>query len=372
MNRSIRLAGVGIAMTLIYFSAMPAALGRTWTDATGKHTTEAELISATQTEVHLRLADGTERTIPLKRLSVADRTFVRKHLAGDAEATESVSKPFSKDKAIADEKGASEAVRQVAEKFYQDLRTKERDKAKATLTDAGQAVAKKGKSPLAQIGSPDESPKAIKQGRVKVDGTQAEVPVQIRAEGVYHKTTLHLRLEKDEWRVFAISASLGDDERTLDFESEAVDPTKEPDPLQALVGQKIRLEGLTLDGVPIDLSRFEGKVVLIDFWATWCGPCRKEMPNILANWQQYHESGFEVIAVSVDKDLGELQKFLVQENPPWTVLADRHPQNRTSMAAAYGIRGIPAFILVGKDGKVAAVNCRGKRLGEQLAKLLGS
>ena len=125
MNRSIHSACGGVAVGLLVSSAAALAMARTWTDATDKHKTEAELISATQTEVHLRLSDGTQRTIPLKRLSVADRAFVRKHLAGNSGPAEAESKPSS------DEKGASDAVRQIAEKFYQDLRTKERDAAKA-------------------------------------------------------------------------------------------------------------------------------------------------------------------------------------------------------------------------------------------------
>jgi thiol-disulfide isomerase/thioredoxin len=119
------------------------------------------------------------------------------------------------------------------------------------------------------------------------------------------------------------------------------------------------------------MAQFAGKVVLIDFWATWCGPCRAEMPNILANYRQYRGLGFEVIAISVDRDLKELQKFVIQEQPPWTVVADHHPANRNHMGDRYGIRGIPAFILLGRDGKVAAVNCRGEQLGQKLAQLLG-
>ena len=76
-----------------------------------------------------------------------------------------------------------------------------------------------------------------------------------------------------------------------------------------------------------------------------------------------------MIAVSVDKDLDALKEFVAEEHPPWPVLADHHPQNQTPMAHKFGISGIPAFVLVGKDGKVVAVNCRGNELGMQLAKL---
>ncbi|MBN2291909.1 MAG: TlpA family protein disulfide reductase, partial [Pirellulales bacterium] len=107
------------------------------------------------------------------------------------------------------------------------------------------------------------------------------------------------------------------------------------------------------------------------FWATWCGPCRAEMPNILENWNKHHADGFEVIAISVDQDMKALREFVAKEQPPWTVVADNFPTNQNKMGARYGIRGIPAFILLGKDGKVVAVNCRGPRLGQEIAKLIG-
>jgi thiol-disulfide isomerase/thioredoxin len=207
--------------------------------------------------------------------------------------------------------------------------------------------------------------------RVKIDDKLAEIPVLVRADGKMHKTKLHLRREEDQWRVFALSATYPEGEKSINFEAEGT-AKKKSNPLQALVGKPLQLAGYTLDGSPLDMSRYAGKVVLVDFWATWCGPCRAEIPNILQNWEMHNDRGFDVIAISVDRDLNALKTFVADEKPPWVVVADKHPANKNSMGAKYGIRGIPAFILLGRDGKVAAVNCRGKRLGQQLAQLLGN
>lgn len=138
-----------------------------------------------------------------------------------------------------------------------------------------------------------------------------------------------------------------------------------------LVGNEMALQGISADGASFDLSDLKGKVVLVDFWATWCGPCIREMPNILKNHKKYHDQGFEVVAVSVDRNIGALEKYITANNPPWIVLADRHPKNPASMSDFYGISAIPTTILVGADGKVISLNCRGARLGKELAKIFG-
>lgn len=361
-----------VVASLVSLAAVVAAEMRTWTDSSGKHQIEAELLSVEDGKALLRRADGKEISVALDQLSVEDRAYVRKQTAPSPKPR-SAGVP-AKPRSAGNVDPEKSAVLEIAEKFYGDLKTKERTEARGLLTAAAQELATDGTSPLESLPTPDDHAKAIRTGKVRVDGDEAEVPVQVRVNGEFQKTTLHLRKDADQWRVIALSAKAGETENKVDFETPVAKPQPaedQPDPLAELVGKELPLAGFLLDGTPLDMSRFAGKVVLVDFWATWCGPCLAEMPNVLANYQRYRESGFEVIAISLDEDLGELRKFVAQQGPPWTVVADNHPLNQNKMGARYNIRGIPAFILLGKDGKVADVNCRGERLGQQLAQLLG-
>jgi thiol-disulfide isomerase/thioredoxin len=367
-----------IAAAVLILSTAAAEV-RTWTSADGKFTVQAEMLSVEDGSVSLRKADGTEINVPLTKLSKADRQFA----AGRASRTPALvpvtgidrsAKTESREQKLPASKttpttAALTTVREIAETFYADLRTTERASAAAALTAEAQKLALDKKSVLTSLPSPDQGAAALKVGKPKIKGTQAEVPVQVRVDGNNQKTLLHLRSEGDTWQVFALSVVLGKEEQTINFETPRPAAEKQ-DPLAALIGQKMELSGVTLDGQQLNMDKYKGKVVLVDFWATWCGPCRAEIPNILANWQRFHDAGFEVIAISVDQDLKELSEFVAAERPPWTVIADRHPINRNSMGQKYGITGIPAFVLIGADGKVATVHCRGERLGQALAKLL--
>jgi thiol-disulfide isomerase/thioredoxin len=144
------------------------------------------------------------------------------------------------------------------------------------------------------------------------------------------------------------------------------------------------VEGTTLDGKPLDWSKFEGKVVLIDFWATWCGPCRAELPNVRKNYEAYHDRGFEVIGISLDQKREDLDKFMEKEKLPWTIVTDdswnkEKPAVTTDgeklvpghLADYYGVFGIPTMILLGKDGKAITISARGEALNRALEKEFG-
>lgn len=335
--------------------AADAAESRTWTDKSGKFSIDAEVVAVQRGSVVLRSADGRQLTVPIKNLSAADQSF----LSGGDEAPADSRRGKPKGGEIAE----------LAEQFFEELRSEKREVIGESLTTKAQEVLKAGKSPIDALPAPEEGNRAVRIGRPKIEGSAAEVPVQVRVSGKGLKCKLHLRQEEDAWRIFAMSATYPGGEVSLNFEAEAL-AEEEADPLEALVGKPFPFAGVTLDGQPLDLSRYQGKVVLVDFWATWCGPCRKEMPNIYANYQKHYKNGFDVVAVSVDQDLEALSEFMTKMKPPWAVVADN--LNPRPMAAQYGIRSLPAFVVVGRDGKVAAVNCRGKQLGETVEQVLAA
>ena len=144
-----------------------------------------------------------------------------------------------------------------------------------------------------------------------------------------------------------------------------------------LVGNDVLVEGLFLDGEEIKWDEYRGKVVLIDFWATWCGPCLGEIPNVRALYEKYHDAGFEVVGYSVDDDLDALHEFEEERKLPWKTMSEKMSTDKKddkgepvykNLSAYYGVNAIPTMILVGKDGKAIDTNARGEHLKELLEK----
>lgn len=121
-----------------------------------------------------------------------------------------------------------------------------------------------------------------------------------------------------------------------------------------------------LDGEPISLAEYRGKVVLLDFWKTDCVPCIAEMPNVKAVYAAYHSRGFEVIGISFDLDETVLHKFIKKNELPWRQIFAGERQS-SPVAQKYRIEGIPTRFLIGREGRVISVEARGKSLGELVA-----
>ena len=122
--------------------------------------------------------------------------------------------------------------------------------------------------------------------------------------------------------------------------------------------QPFALADKTLKGAAISLDDYRGKVVLLDFWATWCKPCLEEIPSILHNYNKYHAQGFEVIAISADTDEAALRAYVEKHDLPWPQIYG--PDRNT--VTTYGVRAFPTSFLIGKDGTIAAVNPTGDYL----------
>lgn len=118
-------------------------------------------------------------------------------------------------------------------------------------------------------------------------------------------------------------------------------------------------------GTLVKLSDYKGKVVMVDFWASWCGPCRKENPNVVKAYNKYHDKGFEIIGVSLDTDRKAWLKALKADGLTWTHVSDLKGW-KSSPVQEFGITGVPTSFIVDKDGKVIAKDLRGEDLEKKL------
>jgi peroxiredoxin len=128
---------------------------------------------------------------------------------------------------------------------------------------------------------------------------------------------------------------------------------------------------LDVNGKAVRLSDFRGKYVLIDFWASWCGPCRRENPNVVKAYNTYKDKGFTVLGVSLDKS-GDREKWLAaieKDGLPWTQVSDLKAWDNEA-AKLYEVNAIPMNFLVDPNGKIIAKYLRGEALDEELKKLL--
>jgi len=151
---------------------------------------------------------------------------------------------------------------------------------------------------------------------------------------------------------------------------------------QIFVGNAKRMRGIqigdaapeitlnTTSDKPLSLSSLRGKVVLIDFWASWCGPCRQENPNVVKAYNRFKDKGFEIFSVSLDKDKTSWVKAIEKDGLLWPSHVSDLKYWQSAAAQTYGVNGIPATFLLDKDGKIIGKNLRGEALEKKLEEVL--
>jgi thiol-disulfide isomerase/thioredoxin len=135
------------------------------------------------------------------------------------------------------------------------------------------------------------------------------------------------------------------------------------------VGDTLDISFKAIDGRDVNLADLKGKVVLVDFWATWCVPCLRSLPKIQALYSKYHDKGFEIIGISLDEDRDKLEKFVATENIPWPQYFDGKGWEN-ELANEYGIESIPATFLIGPDGLIVTTDSSDEILSSKIAELL--
>ena len=124
----------------------------------------------------------------------------------------------------------------------------------------------------------------------------------------------------------------------------------------------------TPEGKPVSLSSLRGKCVLIDFWASWCGPCLREAPNVKKVYDKYHAKGFEVLSVSIDEDKAKWTDAIAKHHLDWLHVSSLKGW-KCPVAQLYKVSGVPAMFLIDRDGKIVSTKARGEVLEQEVSKL---
>ena len=224
------------------------------------------------------------------------------------------------------------------------------------------------------------------QSSPKRDSLASIIISQFRANDSLQKVALIAQMEKQPaslaWIFFQDKLDMTNDFAIIDKTDAATFKAYPGNPFVLQHHQQVEIERKTAIGASAPdisltdpngkirkLSSLKGKVVLIDFWASWCGPCRKENPNVVAIYGKYHEKGFEVYSVSLDKERSNWLAAIAKDNLTWPDHVSDLKYWKSEGAAAYGVTAIPFTVLVDKKGKIVAKKLRGEELENKVKEL---
>ena len=141
---------------------------------------------------------------------------------------------------------------------------------------------------------------------------------------------------------------------------------------RTMVGEELKLYGKTLDDKDFDWAALRGKYVLVKFTASWCGPCKMQIPGMKAAYEKYKAKGFEIVSVYISDELDNVKKAVEEEKLPWIVLSEELTEKagRMPQGQFYNVSSVPTMLLIDKDGKVLTTEVRGPALETKLAELL--
>jgi thiol-disulfide isomerase/thioredoxin len=192
---------------------------------------------------------------------------------------------------------------------------------------------------------------------------------------VFMKALLYREVLHDDAKADEITKQLMSDFQGTDFvaglekEQAATAAAKKIQDALAVGAKFPDFDEKDVAGQPLSIAGHKGKVVLIDFWATWCGPCRGELPNVIATYQKHHAEGFDIIGISLDEDQAKLTEFTKSMNMTWPQFFDGQGWGN-KLAGKYGIESIPATFLLDGDGKIIGKDLRGEDLEDAVTKAL--